>query len=493
MKQTLTILAALAGAAVLNAAQVSVTLDEAIRTALENNNALKISRTEIAIARAQYEQAMSAHYPSIDLQATALRADEALTFDMRGSAITPASVVAQQLLGTAGLIDAALVAQGLLPTATPTAQGMIAGGLVTDQTVPFTGEVTVAGRDTAMGRLSLLYPIYTGGKISAIVAQAKLGEAVRVEQERRARSQVVFDVKKYYYGAMLLREIKQLVGDTGERMGFTRDLTESLYKGGSMNVKKTDYLRTKLTVDLIASMYEEVALKEQLALSALANAMGLSWTDTVEISQEHFDAPEMGEPMGALVEQAVRFNPQMATLKLALQVDDARIDEAQSGYLPSLAFNASVQTLDNDYKYGMVNEQNKNSWTIGVGMEWNLFNGMRTGAEVEQRRLEKRKHSEQLVLLEEGTALQMRHAFLALNSSYRQYGTLSSAAETASQNRDLNTRAYQEDMVKTEDVIMSQVMESVTKSNLFAAMHAYAMAKATADFLAGSAAERAQE
>ena len=75
MKQTLTILAALAGAAVLNAAQVSVTLDEAIRTALENNNALKISRTEIAIARAQYEQAMSAHYPSIDLQATALRAD----------------------------------------------------------------------------------------------------------------------------------------------------------------------------------------------------------------------------------------------------------------------------------------------------------------------------------------------------------------------------------------------------------------------------------
>ena len=197
--------------------------------------------------------------------------------------------------------------------------------------------------------------------------------------------------------------------------------------------------------------------------------------------------------MQELVEQAWRFNPQMAQMRLALQVEDARIDEARSGYLPSMALTASAQSLYNDYDYGVVNDDNKNSWTIGVGLEWNLFNGMRTSAEVEQRRLEKQKRGEQAVMLEEGVALQMKHALLQVESSCRQYRTLSIAAETASENRDLNTRAYQEDMVETEEVIEAQVMESITKSNLYNAMHAHAVARATADFLVGQALDKAQE
>lgn len=480
----------------LHAQHYTVTLDEAIETALRNNNAVKISHTDIAIARAQYKQAMSANYPSIDLKASAMRADEDLTFDLQGHATTSGTVVAQQLMMAGGVVDTAQILSGTSPSAvtgTAAAQALIASGAATDQVLPFSGKVTVAGRDVASARLNLLYPIYTGGKISALIDQAELGTLISRENERRTCSEVVYDVKTYYYGAMLLRKVKQLVGDTKERMGFTRDLTEEMYKGGSMNVKKTDYLRSKLSVDLIASMYEEVAIKEKLALSALANAMGLSWDDSVETAQAAFGEPLMGDNMQELVDKALRFNPQMATMRLARKVEDARIKESKSGFLPAVAFTASVQTLYNNYDYGLINDDNKNSWTIGVGLEWNLFNGMRTRAETEQRRLEKRKREEQAVMLEEGIALQMKHALLGIESSYRRYHTLSVAAETAAESRDLNTRAYQEDMVETKDVIEAQIMESITKANLFHAMHDYAMARATADFLAGSALEKAQE
>ena len=53
----------------------------------------------------------------------------------------------------------------------------------------------------------------------------------------------------------------------------------------------------------------------------------------------------------------------------------------------------SVNMINNAYKYGLVSDVNKFSWTVGVGMQLPIFNGFRTSAEVDeaQYRLEKIK------------------------------------------------------------------------------------------------------
>ena len=63
----------------------NVTLDEAINIALKNNKKLKVSDTSIQIADTLYNQAMSAHYPALDASISAMRFDEAPTFEMRGT------------------------------------------------------------------------------------------------------------------------------------------------------------------------------------------------------------------------------------------------------------------------------------------------------------------------------------------------------------------------------------------------------------------------
>lgn len=50
----------------LFASENKITLNDAIKIALENNKQAKISKIALEIAQVQYEQALSANYPAIN-------------------------------------------------------------------------------------------------------------------------------------------------------------------------------------------------------------------------------------------------------------------------------------------------------------------------------------------------------------------------------------------------------------------------------------------
>jgi len=461
----------------------SVTLDEAISIALQNNKNLKISDTSLKIADTLYNQAMSAHYPTLDVSLSAMRLDEAPTFEMRGTT----TVDNTQTIAMYNGLSQAAAADGNSYTAGTYAA--IAATTPAQTNFPINMEVQMMGRDTVASQINTMLPLYTGGKITAITEQAKLGKAIAQEGKIRARNEVIYDVKKYYYGLLMAKQIKKLTSDTLERMGFIRDLTSEMYQGGSMSVKKTDYLRSKMSVNMIEVFYEDIKSKEVLAKAALANAMGYSWEQEIDAADAELPAPVMDASMQTMVKQAHEFNPDYKTLKLALKIQDAKIDEAQSGYLPQAAFMASAQHMYNDYEYGVVNQTNKDSWSIGVGVQWSLFNGMRTTNQVEQSRLEKLKMQQQEILLQDGLALQIKQAYLEMGSTYSKYKVLVDAVEVAKENRDLNTRAYQEDMVETKDVIEAQLFEALTQADYYRAQNDHALARAKADLIVSGAIE----
>ena len=456
-------------------------LDEAIEIALKNNNSLKISQTSVEIAETLYKQAMSANYPTLDLKVAAMRMDEDPTYDMVGTT----TIDNRQTKAIYTNLGNAATADGDFNTA-GTFAAIVAA--TPDQTqLPIDMKVKIMDRDSIISQVNMEYPLYVGGKISAITRQASLGKQIAQEGKRRSKNQVVYDVKRYYYAVVLMKQLKQLSYETLERMDFLRDLTSRLYQGGSMHVKKTDYLRSKLSVNFIESLDEKIGQKEKMAKAALVNAMGLSWKTEVDVADETLSKPIMSEEMNALVEDAYKFNPDYASLKLAIDVKKAKVDESKSDFYPHVGLTASAQKIYNEYDYGMVNETNSNSWVIGVGASWSLFNGMRTSNEVEQSRLEKMKLEQTKILLEEGLALQVKQAFLEMQSSYKQFKILDEARETAQENRELNVRAYQEDMVETKDVIESQIFESYTKGDFYRSEYDHAVARAKLDYIVGAA------
>ncbi|MDD2265765.1 TolC family protein [Sulfuricurvum sp.] len=488
---------ALFSLAVLSAGLMAqnLSLDDAIRIALENNRNLKISQTALKIADAQYHQALSARYPQLTASATAMRMDEDPSFLMKGTFTLPQEFTNGLALSgavTQDEIASMMSGQPSNHANLATTLGLVQSGSIPSQSIPLNMDVKQMDRDLGVLRLDMMYPLYSGGKIDAVIKQAALNKSIQSEEARRSESEVIYDVKRYYYGAMLAQHLSAETHDTLERMNMVKDLTETFYQGGSLKVKKTDYLRTLTTVNMIASMDEEMKSNAELAKSALINATGLPWNSTVELTQNEFPAPQLSGDLKTLVDDAYKFNPTYAQLKLAIDVQSAKVDEASSAYLPSIALTANAQKLLNSYDAGVVNDTNKNSWTIGVGLQWNLFEGFRTDYAVQEAKLNKLNFQHKEVLLQEGLALQVKYAFIKLGQSERQNVALTNAKTSATENADLNTRAYQEDMVETKDVIEAQIMETFAKAAYWKNLHDFAASKAQLDYIIASQSTQAK-
>jgi len=466
----------------------NLTLEQAVRTALQNHRSMRVSQASLEMAEAQYRQAMAAFGPKLALEAGFQRADQDRTFTFAGVIQTPAMDISATLGGVLGPVLAGLPLATQQQIGAAMAQG---AGIIASQTIPMNIEVKMFDRDVTKAGLNFSYPLYTGGKKEAITAMAQKGVQIAREERRKTELEVVRDVNKYYHGAQFAQQMAKLASDTVERFQALEDLTERLYQNTSLKVKKTDYLRSKTTTALIRSAAQEAQYGSILTKDALANAMGLPPHSQLSLAPA-LDAPVFDGKLETLISDALAFNPDKQRLELAIAASEHSIADAKSAFRPVIGLEASVYQVQNSYQDGLFNDANRNGWTIGVGLKWDLFDSGLTRANVAAAQAGKIKLEAQRVLLDNGLALQVKDDVARIERSRAQVDASAKAQRFAEENRKLNVRAYQEEMVETKDVIEAQLVESFASASLYRARHELRAALADLDFRVGKAAQQAR-
>jgi outer membrane protein len=439
----------------------ALTLKDCLDTALGKNHYRGVSRFSLEIAEAQHQQALSGYWPQIGVKAAYSIMDQDPNF------VFPAKSI-NMPPGTGLLVR------------TPFGDMPISSLPVPEQ------NVKLMDKKNFYATLNATLPLYTGGQVSSIVRQAKQGIAAAKEEARRTDLQITFDTTRYFYGAVLARELLRIGTDTLARMDVTLELTEKLYTQGSGRVKKTDYLRNKTVVEALRSAVTALEANEQLAKAALTNSMGIPWDTPIELAMQELPFTPSASQLKDLVSGAYTFNPDWARLEAGLAAAEAKIDEAGSGHLPKIGLFGSLTRIENSYDGGIVTKENRTNWTIGVGIEMPIFNGLRTVNEVREARARLGRLKEQQILLKEGIALQVKHIFIQMMSAQQQKGSSEAAATAAEENRSLNERAYQEEMVETKDVIEAQLIESLMKAQYQKSLFDNIEARANLDFVVGT-------
>ena len=438
----------------------NLSLKQSIEIGLANNIERKISLQTAAIAESQYQEALSAQWPSLTMQGSFQRRDEAPTFVFPSSSIP--------LGGLSGAISAVL------------------GGAPVPSSINVPEQkVKLFNRDTTMTSVQMLYPLYTGGKISSLISQANFGKEIAHEEMRRTSLQVLRDVKRFYYAAQLTRSLTDTARDTVDLLSATRDITKKIYEGGSSTVNKLDFLKTELAVSYAKSVEADFAARHQSAIAALVNAMGLPWDSQVSVTDSLNAKVSTHQEMNELVQQASEFNPQIGVLKLAIKVADAKIDEAKSGHLPQVALTADATHINNSYNSGLTNDVNRNGWTIGIGVSLPLFDGWRTTSQVNTAKLQREQIQQRQKLVEQGIATLVKNLFIEFASARQQVDISQQASNTASENADLTSRAFELGASKPQDVIEAHILQAIIKGNLFRAQHDQLLKLAEIDYVLG--------
>jgi len=170
---------------------------------------------------------------------------------------------------------------------------------------------------------------------------------------------------------------RQFVEVTGQGLSDAREhlrIAESLEAAG-MGLA-SDALRAKVAVASAESAKVTAGNRLELARRRLALAMGEPGAPPVDVAGPLPEFPDPAVPGEEGTGTTGRADLRASSLRLANAVRYVRL--RQSGYLPDVGFAAAYQVDAEDSPFSPDNR----SWKVGVGLTWNLFDGMRREAEL---------------------------------------------------------------------------------------------------------------
>lgn len=438
-------------------------LEECLQTAWENNHRRPASRYAVEMAESQHRQALAAYWPQVDLQGGYQRMDEHSNF------IFPSQAISLPMGGT-------------IPITIP--------GIGTQNV----NAISIAGQDVKLmdkesykASVESTWLLYDGGMRKGYRTQAGAVVDMMKEESRRTDLEIADSVKRFYFGAVLARRLHQIGKDTLARMEATLNLTETMYKEGSGRVKKTDWLDNKIMVETLRSMVALLEKNELTAQAALANTMGLPWTAGVQPLDRDIPFTPFPGRLPDLVGTAYRFNPDWTRLEAGIRAAQGAVLTAKSGYYPKLALSGELHRWWNDYDGGMATDRNKEGWTVNLGIQISLFSGFLTRNKVAETLARVAKIKEEQFLLKEGLGLQIKNNFLGLAAAEKSHQATLNAMNAAVENRDLNTRAYQYELVETADVIRAQLMEALMSAKHYKIRYDHVALQSQLDLMVGTA------
>lgn len=432
----------------------TLTLKDCLLIAAENNHRLKAAGYSVQISESKKKQAESANWPQLTLKAAYSLTDQDPVFAIPSFKMS----LPQMNLGGMALS---------LP----------------DFEVP-RQDIKMMDRQNIHALLEMTFPLYTGGKIQALNEQALQGIEISRQDHRKTRLEIQYDVTRYYYSVLLSRKIYDIASSTLERLEMTLKLTESTYKNGSGKTTKLDYLKNKVIVDQVRSIVSEMKKNVSLSKEALAFTLGIK--SDFDVPDEEIPFIKFRTELAAAESPVHNRNADLGKINAALLYYQAKVDEAYSGFMPKVGIAGTFAQNINSYKSGISNNTNAQMWMLSLGVEIPLFEGYRTSNEVSEARINLNKAEEEKKLLQDAISLQVKEARQRIETAEENVNNAMQAKLTATENRSLNERAFQQEMAEAKDLIEAQIMESIMEVQYLKSLYDHAEAEAYLDLLTGN-------
>lgn len=272
-------------------------------------------------------------------------------------------------------------------------------------------------------RLSL--PLYTGGRLSAGIAQASANADIMEALHRASREQVRFTSQAEFFATLASQRAVRIAETSQKRAQTILSDARSLYAAGvadSVALLESELASTRATL----AVANAVSTSRQAQIR-LATLCGLPLDEPLTLTNPN---SETVTPTDATIDSS---KPELASAAAAVRLNRALVRRTLADYLPSLA-------AFGGYSYGRPNlDRFNNSWndyaTVGANLTWSFSPGGKTRREHQAARwsLEAAERDAQAV----GESLQ-QGAHLALE----QLRLATTKHETAARELQLGEASY---------------------------------------------------
>lgn len=367
-----------------------VSLQEAVKRALASNHLLKAAALERGAAEQDVAASRSRYLPRVSLESGAALSNTPSTVFMMKldeGRINPASDFAAD------------------PLNNPSARADFRSALTLEQ------------------------PLVDFGIRTGVEMAGKSAEAAALSEEGR-REEVAFRVYLAYLGVRKAQAYRD-IADQALANANEHDRLAGLRERDGIGLK-SDRLRS--ATSLADAQQRLVSARNDLLLARmrLNLIVGGPQGEALDIGE----VPKLAEPVlerEQLIAVAQQSRPDLKVAETSLRRGELAVQQAKNAFLPTLYARGSYQINDRDLPLGA----DQDSWTVGLNLRWELFDGARRSHEKEKAELLRRSAGELLENERREVALQVTEGVLHRQEAALRLESARAAVQDAEEARRL--------------------------------------------------------
>jgi len=302
-------------------------------------------------------------------------------------------------------------------------------------------------RNDFIATLSLEQPLFAP-KAYIGYGMAKVEANAKGQDLYRRKEDAVYRVITAVLDVITARQFVE-VADQG-----LSDAREHLRIAGSLEAAgmglASDVMRVNVAVASADSSKVTAESRLEIARRRLALAMGVPGAPPVDVTGPPPEFPDPGPPWERGSGTSGRADLRASSLRVANAVRYVRL--RRSGYLPEIGLAAAYQVDAEDSPFSPDNR----SWKVGVGLTWNLFDGMRREAELGKAAAELRRTQAYHRGMRDQAAFEAAQADLGVKEATLRGEIARAALASAEEGVRLLTSRYENQLGRMVDLLDAQ-------------------------------------
>jgi outer membrane protein len=294
----------------------------------------------------------------------------------------------------------------------------------------------------------------------------------------RKKEETVFQVLTAYLHVLTAKEYVRVAEQGLSDAREHHRIAEVMERAG-MGLS-SDVLRARVFLASAESIKVTAESRLAQAQTGLGLAMGEAGGARVDVSAPVPSLPETGTLEERIA--AVRANrSDLRAFSLRVENADTNVNFQRSDYLPTLGVTGAYQIDGQD---GIFSPDN-HTWRIGVGLTWNLFDGLRREAEVARASAERGKARQYYRGAEDFAAFQVTQSYLQVEEAARRLEIARAAVDAAEEGMRLVRSRYENQLARMIDLLDAQTAVNGARADLVRARNDLQQSRAQLEFASG--------
>ena len=333
----------------------------------------------------------------------------------------------------------------------------------------WTGEYYKAIGNNHSNALTASLPIFTGGKLSGQIEQAKANYKYNEVGVQRTYNEMRSTVTNGYFNMLQADNLQKLNAESVTRLEDHLKNVQAQYDVGV--VAKVDVLRSQVELANAKQTLIQAENSYQIAEANMNKIVGLPMDTNLKLDNLLLYTA-YDRTMEDCLAYAAEHRPELMQAKYNVDAAKGALKVARSGHMPQVSASASQAWSDSSWP----GDDNGN-WGVGVNVSLNVFDTGVTLSKIHGAEADLKKAEETYRDTVDSVNLDVRSNYLGLREAEKRINTTKLAVEQADEDYRIAQLRYMSGVGTNTDVLDAQVALTQAKTNYTQALYDYNTSK----------------